>query len=291
MFGTLIGIFITSAGIVVGADSVLWGSSAPAPTRVEKTCQLGPRAAAALEGWYGENLSLHRRFQEACEALRRSSNALSVEDRADRLIAKLKQAYEAHAGAVPVKSASLPPPGSKHVVSIVVAGFDGTTPLATVREIRWDRSRKGTWRLVAERTGKLSFQDCGAEFLGEAGVAALLLDTSPHFEKEKQRREMRAASKANHLRKQESCFLSTFSIEDAKALYKTAVRLTIDHAERFFIQNGAVGGRLHLLTLPRDGIIEEEWIDPERYVGEAAPSSDTVSELTSSPEGAGGESS
>lgn len=82
--------------------------------------------------------------------------------------------------------------------------------------------------------------------------------------------------------------LSTFSIEDAKVLYKTAVRLTIDHAEQFFIQNGAVGGRLHLLTIPLEGSVEEEWIDPERYIGEATSNG---SGFTSSPEGTGDESS
>lgn len=50
MFGTLIGIFITSAGIVIGADTVLWGTSTPGPTRAEKTCQPSPRSVAALEG-------------------------------------------------------------------------------------------------------------------------------------------------------------------------------------------------------------------------------------------------
>jgi hypothetical protein len=32
MLGMLIGIFIASAAIVIDADTVLWGSTAPAPT-------------------------------------------------------------------------------------------------------------------------------------------------------------------------------------------------------------------------------------------------------------------
>jgi hypothetical protein len=266
MFGTLIGIFITSAGIVIGADSVHWGASAPGPTRVEKTCRPSPRSVAALEGWYGEQLYLHKQFREICQALGRSSTPLSLEEQADRLIKKLQQTYRDHTGPFPANASSLPPPSSKHIASIAVAGFDGPVPVVTVREMRWEKTRKGTWRLIAERTGKLSFQGCGAKFLGEAGIASVLLDTSLHFEQEKQRPEVRAALRANRLRLDENCSSSSFTVEDAKILYKTAVRVTIDHGDEFFIQNGSVGGRLHLLTIPADGAIEEESVDPEQYL-------------------------
>jgi hypothetical protein len=47
MFGTLIGIFLTSTGIVIGADTVLWGSSVPGLSRIEKTCMPSHRNVAA----------------------------------------------------------------------------------------------------------------------------------------------------------------------------------------------------------------------------------------------------
>jgi hypothetical protein len=68
------------------------------------------------------------------------------------------------------------------------------------------------------------------------------------------------------LRTEDNCFLSEFSVEDAKALYKLAVRATIDHGETLQIENGAVGGRLHLLTIPAEGPIEKVVIDPEQYL-------------------------
>ena len=266
MFGTLIGIFITTAGIVIGADSSLWGSNPPGPTRVEKTCQPSLRSVAALEGWYGEQLYLHKQFHEICRALGRSSKPLSLEEQADKLIQKLQQKYQEHTGPLPLNAGSLPPPASKHVASVAVAGFDGLTPLVTVRELRWEKTRKGMWRLKAERTGKLSFRGCGAKFFGEAGIASALLDTSPHFEQEKHRPEVRAAIRANRLRMDENCSSASFAVEDAKVLYKTAVRMTIDHGDEFLIQNGAVGGRLHLLTIPAEGAIERELVDPEQYL-------------------------
>jgi len=291
MLGTLIGIFITSTGIVVGADSVLWGSRAPGPTHVEKTCQPSQRSVAVLEGWYGEGLYLHRRFHEACRTLQRTSKALSVEGQADRLIDTLRRAYRDRSGALPLNAASLPLPSSKHVASIAVAGFDGAIPMVTVRELRWEKNRKGQWRVIGERVGKLSFQGCGAEFLGEDGIASLLLDTSLHFEREKRRPAAQAAGKANHLRKEENCFRSAFTADQAKTLYKTAVRLTIDHGDEFMILSGTVGGRLHLLTIPAEGTVEEELVDPEQYVGALVERDRGVSGFTAFPESKGGGSS
>ena len=56
------------------------------------------------------------------------------------------------------------------------------------------------------------------------------------------------------------------TIEDAKALYNTAVRMTIDHEEECQIENGTVVGLLHMPTIPTAGSIEEDVIDPEQYV-------------------------
>ncbi len=266
MLGTLIGIFITSAGIVIGADTVLLGSGTAELTRADKTCRTSPRSVATLQGWYGEQLYLHKHFHDSCRKLARSSKPLSLEAQVDALMKKLQQKYRERTGALPLNATSLPPPLTDHVVSVAVAGFEGAVPSVTVRELRWEKQSKGKWRLVTERKGKLSFQGCGVKFLGEDAIAALLLDTSPHFEKEKHRPEARAGIKANLLYKEDNCMSSSFSIDEAKALYKLAVRMTIDHGERYQIENGAVGGRLHLLTIPIAGSIEEELVDPEQYL-------------------------
>ena len=56
------------------------------------------------------------------------------------------------------------------------------------------------------------------------------------------RAEVRAGSRANLLYQEADCIAQSFSIEEAKALYKFALRITIDHGEEFHIENGAVGG-------------------------------------------------
>ena len=266
MLGSLIGIFLTSAGIVIGADSVLWGSNAGSRPQGEKTCQTGSRSVAMLQGWYGERLYPHKRFHEVCRELARSSKPLSLEAQADKLAQQLEQTYREHSGILPPKAANLPAPSSEHVAYVAVAGYEGGTPLVTVREIRWKTNSKGIWRLTTERASHLSARGCGARFLGEDAVANVLLDTSVHFQEEKRRPEVRAGRLANQLYKEDDCIASAFSIEDAKALYKIVVRLTIDHGEQFAIENGTLGGRLHLLTIPPRGSIEHELIDPEQYV-------------------------
>ncbi len=291
MFGTLIGIFLTSAGVVIGADSAFWGAGTPPPDQAGKVCVTGPRSAATLQGWYGEGLYLHKRFHEICRDLARSSKSLPLEAQADRLARKLEQAYREHTGALPRSAASLPPPSSRHVAYVAVAGFEAGIPLLTVRDIRWERQGKGKWRLTAERASQLIAQTCGVRFLGEDAVAKVLLDKSARFQEEKRRPEVRAGSLANQLYKEDDCIASSLSIEGAKALYRLAVRLTIDHGEEFAIENGAVGGRLHLLTILPDEAIEEESIDPEQYVGELPAPEGTFSEFAGSPEREGGESS
>lgn len=266
MFGTLIGIFLTSAGIVIGADTVLWGVGASGPTRGEKLCPTSERSVAVFEGWFGEDRALYKQFHDQCHALARSKKSLHLEVQADRLIQRLEQTYRERTGPFPAEAASLPPPVSKHVASVVVAGFDGTTPVVAVRELRWEKDRKGRWRLRAERVGKSSIDGCGAQFLGETGVAGSLLDTSPQFIQEKQRADVRAAIWANRMRAEESCFLSPFKTEEAKSLYKLAVRLTIDYGDMVHIDPGAVGGRLHLVTIPIEGDLQQERIDPEEYL-------------------------
>lgn len=266
MFGTLIGIFLTSTGIVIGADTVLWGSSAPNPSRIEKVCTPSQRSVAAFEGWYGERLSLHQQFQSVCKTLSRSRKPVAVEAQADLLIRKLFDKYREQQVPATTPAAALQAPANPHIAFVAVAGYDGIMPMVAVRELRWEKTRKGQWSVKTARVGKLSFDGCGARFLGDDAVAALLLDRSGHFERDKQRSEVSRAIEANRQRAEDNCFLSAFSVEDAKALYKLAVRATIDHGETFQMENGTVGGQLQLLTIPIDGPIQKAVIDPEQYL-------------------------
>jgi hypothetical protein len=191
---------------------------------------------------------------------------VSVDEQADLLIRKLFDKYREQQVPATTPATALQAPANPHIAFVAVAGYVQAMPMVAVRELRWEKTRKGQWSVKTARVGKLSFDGCGARFLGDNAVAALLLDTSAHFDRDKQRPEVSRAIEANRLRAEDSCFLSAFSVEDAKALYKIAVRATIDHGETFQMENGAVGGQLHLLTIPSEGPIEKVVIDPEQYL-------------------------
>jgi hypothetical protein len=191
---------------------------------------------------------------------------VSVDEQADLFIRKLFDKYREQQVSATTPAAALQAPANPHIAFVAVAGYDGTMPMVAVRELRWEKTRKGQWSVKTARVGKLSFDGCGARFLGDDAVAALLLDRSGHFERDKQRSEVSRAIEANRQRAEDNCFLSAFSVEDAKALYKLAVRATIDHGETFQMENGTVGGQLQLLTIPFEGPIEKVVIDPEQYL-------------------------
>ena len=185
MLGSLIGIFLTSAGIVIGADSAVSDSGWTGATRAEKVCKLSRRSVAVMQGWYGEQLHLARRFHKICAELSRSSKRIMLDRQADRLIGKLEQAYREHIGPLSPNMANLPSPSSQHVMYVTVAGFDRDIPLSTVRELRWVKNRKGRWRLTTERNPYLSVQRCGVRFIGENTIANMLLEGREYFDKER----------------------------------------------------------------------------------------------------------
>ncbi|MBA5866281.1 MAG: hypothetical protein GDA67_06235 [Nitrospira sp. CR1.3] len=266
MLGSLIGIFITSAGIVIGADSAIPAFMAADSTRVEKICRTSPRTVAVIQGWYGERLYLHRHFHRTCGELSQSKKTISVEQQADRLIQKIEKAYRDHIGPRPREMANLPLPSTQHVVYLAVAGFQGTIPLAAVRELRWERNAQGHWQIISQHARHLSLERCGAKFIGETTIAVMLLEGSDYFAGAKDRPEVTAGRKVTERFRQDDCGASSFSVPEAKALYKTAVRMTIDHGQRFLLEGDDVGGRLHLVTIPSHGPIEAEVIDPEQYL-------------------------
>ncbi len=283
MSGSLIGIFLTVAGIVVGTDSAAPGrshSTGVSQTRVEKACRTGPRTVAVMQGWFGEDLSLNHAFHVVCRELARSKK-VTLDRQADRAMQQVEQRYRRHLGTLPALVPELPPPLQPHVAYVAVAGFDGVNPALTVRELRWGKKEDGRWRLETERAAYLDLRGCGLRFIGTHTIAKMLLDGAGPFETDQPRPEVAAGREVDGLSKREECRASTFTVQEAKALYVTAVRATIDHAGRFLVDATEVGGRLHLLTIPPTGPVQEAFLSPEEYVGEtSSPNADGPAEQT-----------
>jgi hypothetical protein len=138
-----------------------------------------------------------------------------------------------------------------------------------VKEILWNRTSKGDWELVIKRS-LLSFSGCGAKFLGHDKVANFLLQRSlsPLSSiDEYKKSEALAGRIANLMQETNNCPTVTFTVEDAKALYKTAMRASMTYGPKIdsAAREGIIGGTLRLFTISPNGIIKIETVKPTDY--------------------------
>lgn len=264
MHGTLIGVFITSLGIVIGTDTRIWGPGVAPGSTVDKTCQPSPRTVAALQGWYGfppirgVEAQLLRRFRVTCAELGKQSTSKSVSALADLLMNGLQEEMTPYLMVVPP---SFKPPlaPDPHLVYLTVAGFEASAPVVTVRELRF--VSVGTrWGVFQREASGLGLTTCGARFHGEDVVAVYLMRGDKRIPtKERDRQEVKAARSPGF-----NC--SLFSPDNAKALFRTAVRLTQELGPSLGIPEGRVGGDLYLHTIDAKGKVTRE-VFPEGSKG------------------------
>ena len=127
ILGTLVGVFLTTAGIILAADTAgtdLTGAPAPALRKIAIT---GPRSGAALFG-------AHRLFRGPVQAelgtvfrnhseLFKREGGVSLEHQRDRLMTALHR--EAVENPVPNLLQLFP---ARQVLGVIVVGYEGATP-------------------------------------------------------------------------------------------------------------------------------------------------------------------
>lgn len=253
MHGTLIGAFITSLGIVIGADTRVSGPEVPPGKEVGKTCQPTARSVAALQGWYGWpaisglEAQLLSRFHRTCGDLSGRPTA-PLEAQADEFMRALEREANPYLQLVP--STFVPPhgKGELHLNYLTVAGYGPTGPSVIVRELRL-LNVGARWAAV-RRTSKLSFSACGAKFHGEAIVADLLLSNDVRIPAtERQRPEVLAGRRPGV-----GC--SAFTPELARRLFQTAIRLTNELGPKLGVPAGRVGGRLQVYLVQPNRVVQ-----------------------------------
>ncbi len=271
MIGTLIGIFITTAGIVVGADSALWDFDKPARIPATKICEANSQQVATIQGWYGEQLYLNSHFLKTCEKFHRSSEQMSIQAQVDKLTKELAAQYKEHVGQSP--PANFKPPlhslNSNHVIYVSISGYERGIPRTMVKEILWNHTSKGEWELVTTRS-LLSFNGCGAKFHGHDKVANFLLQRtlSPFSSRDKYKKpEVVAGRHANLMGETNDCPAASFTIEEAKALYKTAMRASMTYGPKIdsAVREGIIGGTLRLFIISPNGTNKMETVNPTDY--------------------------
>jgi hypothetical protein len=263
LFATLIGVFITPDGIVVGADSALSDPSGPVASQ-QKYCVTGPRSVATLQGAYELQDTLTKattrlfdRFRELCDQMGGAPSPMTLREQADRIASALKDDLVTFLEGVPAADVVRMYSAARVVARIAATGYTERGPESVVvgLGVATDRTTK-RWEAQVQLLSRLTFSECGVRFHGhESVVAALGTGKSRLPPAESQNRDV---TRLSALLKG-SC--AEASIQSAPLMFVQAVRLTIMLGPGFGIPKGSVSPPLDVVVIPRDGAIEVKRID------------------------------
>jgi hypothetical protein len=247
--GTLIGHFITSTGIVIGADGAVSDGKALLPG-ADKTCQTSPKSIATIQGQYGiplplppphNSVLLFNHFKSKCAALFNLAKHVALKEQADILIEELRSTLQVELGNFPPGDLAKGFSKNPHVNYVSVSGYVDGVPHVFVRELRLVQTKDGQWNAIAYDASQRSPEPCGVAFNGERKIAVELMQGYSKIipQREFLRDEVIAGIVANRTR---DC--SSFTQEQAWKLFETAVALTIQYGDKVGIHDGHVGGKL-----------------------------------------------
>jgi hypothetical protein len=259
MFGTLIGIFVTSTAIVIGADSAISGKEGYLG-ELNKTCKTSSRSIATIQGEYGIPYAfkkntpdyLRQAFMESCKKLS-LARRIPLQAQADSLVEAVHSTFQANIGKMSHEYLNGLIKGGSHVNYISVSGYENGKPQVMVHELRLTQAHDGHWMTEMKAAPDLAPRRCGAKFHGERIIAGPLVNPNsgnnlPFPLINLSRPEVMAAREANR-----SGNCSEFTQGQAEALYETAVCLTIQIGPAVGLRSGIVGGALQLWTIPIEG--------------------------------------
>ena len=255
LFATLIGVFITPNGIVVGTDTSISNRTGQVSTR-QKYCVTGPRAVATLQGVYylqdletQDTAALYDRFQELCSQIDKSLS-LSLSDQAEHIAQQLKAALIAFLQRVPAAEVVRTYSSRPVIARIAVSGYDERGPgsvvvglgLATdVPTNRWEAQVRGLTRLT--------FKQCGVRFHGQEVVVEALRSSTDVRIPAPERQKPRVTKLAGLIRG--TC--ADASIQSTPALFAEAARLTVTLGTQFGVPAGSVSFPLDIVVIPVTG--------------------------------------
>ena len=108
LVATLIGVFITPDGIVIGADTALSSLGGQVGSQ-QKYCITGPRSVATMQGQYRledtvtkATVELHSRFQDICTQVGNAASSMTLQQQADlianALTVRSRRVFHAESG-------------------------------------------------------------------------------------------------------------------------------------------------------------------------------------------------
>jgi hypothetical protein len=258
LFATLIGVFITPDGVVVGADSAV--SSRRGQTTRQKYCVTGPRAVSTLQGVYeltdtetNATVALYDEFREWCARIDRTQLPATLRGQAQFIAEALQDSLDTFLKDVPAVEIVRQYGSNPVVARIAVSGYDEHGPGSVVvgLGIATDR-RTNRWETQIRNLPNLTFQECGARFHGQE-VVILSLKSAHDLRVPKPERQKREVEKLKSLAGG-SC--SDVSSRLAPSLFAEGARLTVAYGKGFGIQPGVVNLPLDVIVIPKNGTLD-----------------------------------
>lgn len=259
ILATLIGVFITPDGIVVGADTAISNRRAQQPPR-QKYCVTGPRSVATLQGVYEltdtetqATVALYDRFREFCAEIDRTELPPTLGEKAEYIAEALRAALETFLRDVPAVEVIRQYSSSPVVGRVAVSGYDeeGAASVVVGVGIAIDAKAK-KWEVQVRDLSRLTFRECGVRFHGQEVVVLSLRSSTdlrvPRSERQKPEVEKLSALIGG------SC--ADASIRSAPLFFTQAARLTVMFGAGFGIQPGVVAPPLDIIVIPKNGTIE-----------------------------------
>ncbi len=259
LVATLIGVFITPDGIVIGADTALSTLGGQVGSQ-QKYCITGPRSVATMQGqyWLEDNVTkatveLSTRFRDLCAEVGSALAPMTLQQQADHIANALRTDLIAFLQQMPAIDVIRTYGSSPIVARVSVTGYGQRGPESVVVGIGIATERTtNRWEVQVRPLSRLGFSGCGVRFHGqESVVSALQTDTGSRIPKAE--REQADVARLAKLLKGEC---GDASAQTAGALFLQAVRLTVTLGPGFSIPQGAVGLPVDIVIIPREGAID-----------------------------------
>lgn len=256
LFATLIGVFITPDGIVVGSDSALSNLSGQVASQ-QKYCVTGPKSVATLQGSYQlqdsvtkATIELYDRFRDLCAQMHGSLAPLELGEQVSQIANTLKTDLVGFLETLPAGDVIRMYSSNPVVARIAVTGYgkDGAESIVVGLGVATDRVTN-RWEARVSPLPRLSFSGCGVRFHGQEGVVGALRKEGDVRLPPAEFQNTDVTRLAGLIRG--NCVGA--SMHTASTMFLQAVRLTVTFGPGFGIPQGTVGMPADVIMIPRDG--------------------------------------
>jgi hypothetical protein len=259
LVATLIGVFITPDGIVIGADTALSRIGGQVGSQ-QKYCITGPRSVATMQGAYlltdtltQATVELHNRFRDLCSKVGTSLSPMTVPQQAEHIATVLRAELVEFLERLPAADVINTYASSPVVARITASGYGERGPESVVfgLGIAIDRATN-RWQAQVQPLSRLTFSSCGVRFQGQESVVNVLRTDKGVRIPRTELQHADVARLAELLRG--NC--ADASVRSAPAMFVQAARLTVTLGTGFGVPPGAVSLPIDVVVIPREGSIE-----------------------------------